>query len=52
MTHCKHLENAAAALANAYGQATSIRNRHGAFPAAYTNLKGMTHFRPGAAMIE
>jgi high affinity Mn2+ porin len=25
---------------NAYGQATYIRNVHGAFPAAYTNLNG------------
>ena len=62
MTYCKHLENAAAALAlllalscgfaaeqdqderwNAYGQATYIRNVHGAFPAAYTNLNGSSN---------
>ncbi len=58
MTYCKHLENAAAALAlssgfaaaqdqderwNAYGQATDIRNVHGAFPAAYTNLNGSSN---------
>ena len=51
MTYCKHLENAAAALALllalscgfAYGQATYILNVHDAFPAAYTNLNGSSN---------